>query len=124
MKTELARIAITPMGKPRMTQRDRWAQRPAVTRYHRFCDELRLAYPEQLPERLYLEFHIPMAPSWSKNKRALHLSQPHKQKPDIDNLCKAVLDALAKDDSYIHDIRAKKFWTDSPGVIVIGELDV
>lgn len=33
---------ICPLPKPRMTQRDRWAKRPAVLRYRAFCDEVRL----------------------------------------------------------------------------------
>ena len=33
---------IIPLGKPRMTQRDKWAKRPAVLRYRAFKDECRL----------------------------------------------------------------------------------
>ena len=32
---------VTPIGKPRMTQRDRWKKRPPVVRYHAFKDQLR-----------------------------------------------------------------------------------
>lgn len=36
--------------------------------------------------------------------------KPHTKKPDIDNLCKALLDALYKDDSKIWDLRVTKIW--------------
>ncbi len=33
---------IDVVGKPRMTQRDKWKKRPCVLRYRAFADELRL----------------------------------------------------------------------------------
>ena len=35
-------IPVTPMGAPRQTQRDKWAKRPVVVRYHAFRDVVRL----------------------------------------------------------------------------------
>ena len=46
---------------------------------------------------------------------------PHQQKPDIDNLCKSVMDALSDDDAYIHELHAMKFW-DYRGTIEINDL--
>lgn len=119
MKTKT--IAITPMGKPRMTQRDRWKGRAVVQRYHAFCDELRLKYRGELPENLFVAFCLPMPASWSNKKKLAYAGQPHRQKPDIDNLCKAVMDALAQDDSYIYGLYAQKHWADT-GSIVIADL--
>lgn len=31
-------LDITPIGKPRMAQRDKWKQRPAVVAYYAFKD--------------------------------------------------------------------------------------
>lgn len=109
-------IEVTPVAKPRMTTRDRWAQRPVVVRYHAFCDELRLKYTHNLPEVLMLTFYIEMPKSWSKKKRTEMLGKPHQQRPDIDNLSKAVMDALCEDDSYIYCLHAEKFWADDPGI--------
>ena len=39
--------------------------------------------------------------------------KPHQQKPDKDNLEKALLDALCEDDSYIYDGRVSKYWSDA-----------
>lgn len=107
------------MGKPRMTQRDRWKQRPVIVRYHAFCDELRLNKPPQLGNIVRLTFYLPMPPSWSAKKKAAHIGHPHQQKPDIDNLSKSVLDALCPDDSYIYSLHAEKYWAAGfgPGII-------
>jgi Holliday junction resolvase RusA-like endonuclease len=57
-------------------------------------------------------FAIPK--SWSKKKAAAHLGQPHCQKPDGDNILKAVKDALNRiawaDDGQVYDARVRKVW--------------
>lgn len=101
---------ITPLGKPRQTNRDRWAQRPAVMRYRAFKDEVRLR-GVILPESgCRITFVIPMPDSWSKKKRAEHVGRPHQQKPDVDNLHKALMDAVFEDDSAVWDARITKIW--------------
>lgn len=112
-------ISIKPVSKPRLTQRDRWAKRAPVLRYFAFCDELRLKYTTPLPDQLRIIFYIPMPPSWSNKKRQAFCDMPHQQKPDIDNLSKAVMDALCKDDARIYDLHATKYWATS-GAIEIG----
>lgn len=114
-------IAITPVAKPRMTQRDRWAGRSAVINYHDFCDELRLKAPKlvnQLPPQFELVFYLPMPASWSKRKRDTWNGRPHQSRPDKDNLEKAFIDALCPkvDDAYIYDTHTSKYWSDEPGI--------
>ena len=113
-------IDIVPVPKPRMTQRDRWKQRPVVKNYHAFCDELRLLLPlpmrrpmlDQAIHELDLTFHIPMPEkSWSKKKRAELEGKPHQQKPDIDNLLKAWMDCLYRNDQVIWKVSASKLWS-------------
>lgn len=99
-----------------MTQSDRWRKRPAVNRYHAFCDELRLKYKDDLPPALYLRFYMEMPKSWSAKKQTAYNGKKHQQRPDIDNLSKAVMDALCKDDSYIFALYAKKYWAIKPGI--------
>ena len=104
-------VWITPMGKPRMTQRDRWKGRPVVQRYNEFKDQLRAELPGyELPGNLSLVFYIPMPKSWSKKKRDLTEGQPHTAKPDIDNLAKAFMDAFKTDDSHVYALYAEKVW--------------
>lgn len=112
---------ITPIGKPRMTQRDKWAKRPCVERYWDFKDEC-VGKAVSVPDRAYICFVIPMPKGWKKLEKAKMLYQPHTQKPDIDNLVKALLDAVHEDDSHIYEIHAKKIWGHT-GEIVIGKLD-
>ena len=117
----MVNIPITPVPKPRMTQRDRWAKRPAVVRYYDFKDELRRQIKGDLEPRISVVFRVPMPPSWSRKKRADMDGKPHQQKPDIDNYLKALMDALCEDDSYIYDIRAQKYWAVDGAIEIIEE---
>lgn len=118
----MTRYPITPLGKPRQTQRDKWAKRPAVLRYRAFCDEVR-ARGVRLPESGYhVLFVLPMPKSWSKVKREIWKGQGHQQKPDLDNLVKALMDALYADDCCVWDGRFTKVWGDV-GEIVIREAE-
>lgn len=46
---------------------------------------------------------------------------PHQQRPDLDNLVKAVLDAFFEEDKQIYEIRGAKFWK-VKGSILISEI--
>jgi Holliday junction resolvase RusA-like endonuclease len=102
---------ITPVPKPRQTQSDKWKKRPCVMRYRAFADEVRLK-KVKFGNGDSLIFGLPMPRSWSAKKKALIEGTPHTQKPDIDNLLKALLDALYGNDSHIWHIGGlKKFWS-------------
>lgn len=53
-------------------------------------------------------------PSWTKKKTRELLNRPHTQKPDLDNVVKAVADALNNiayvDDTQLAQIEARKIW--------------
>lgn len=116
---------VDPMGKPRMTQSDKWKKRKVTDRYWELKAQMRQiaeGYNFTLPESNYhMIFHIPMPDSWPKKKKLEMDGQPHKQKPDKDNLEKGVLDALCKEDSYVWDGRVSKYWA-FKGKIVIKNL--
>jgi Holliday junction resolvase RusA-like endonuclease len=116
-------IDMVPMSKPRQTRSDVWRKRPVVLRWRAWADEIRLAcaYEEFVPgNELVMEFYIPMPQSWSKKKKAEFVGEPHTQnRLDIDNLAKAVMDALIKDDGCVHYLRAEKFWSEE-GKIKLG----
>ena len=117
------RYPITPVSKPRQTQRDKWAQRPAVMAYRAFADECRLRQVHICNCGDTITFIIPMPSSWSEKKKAAMDGLPHQVKPDIDNLLKAVMDAVCPHgDQAIFDIRARKFWG-RVGYIEIKEAD-
>jgi Holliday junction resolvase RusA-like endonuclease len=105
-----------PRGKPRMTRRDTWKKRPIVLRYREYCDRIRAA-AGTLPANVYsvvVHAYIAMPESWSKKKCALMPSQLMQQKPDWDNIGKAVCDALFEEDSVLGGGTTWKFWCE-PG---------
>ena len=101
---------ITPIAKPRMTQRDKWKKRPCAERYYNFKDMVKLNKVYLPLQNAHIIFKIPMPKSWSGRKRALMDGKLHRQKPDWDNLGKALSDAVYDDDSKIADIRITKRW--------------
>lgn len=103
-------IPITPVPKPRMTQSDKWKKRPAVLRYRDYKDHLNLLVKGSLEATFDVVFYVPMPTSWSETKKRDMEGKPHQQKPDIDNYLKAFMDALCEDDSYVYDVRARKYW--------------
>lgn len=102
---------IKPVPAPRQVRSDRWKKRPCVMRYRAFRDEVRLL---EITVKNYDEIHfgIPMPKSWSAAKKAKMVHMPHKQKPDLDNILKSLLDACHKDDSHIHNIYIAKQWSE------------
>jgi Holliday junction resolvase RusA-like endonuclease len=115
---------VDPIGKPRSTRfTDR--QAPALVRWREYRDELRRQATahgfDPQPEGMYLCFYLPMPPSWTKKKRAHMAGRPHTQKPDIDNLCKAFLDALMEDDAGVWALSAEKRWAERGAVVVTVE---
>jgi len=59
-----------------------------------------------------------MPQSWSKKKKAEMDERPHEQTPDIDNVCKALLDSIYSDDSHIWRITLVKIWGYEGAIIV------
>ena len=110
-------LTIIPVAKPRMTQRDKWQQRPCVLKYRAFCDELRFKVRNVTPVLKYesvslsVSFHLPMPRSWLAVKKERMDGTPHLNRPDLDNIIKAWCDALYPEDSVIWSIQATKFWS-------------
>ena len=112
------KYAITPVPKPRQTRAERWKQRPCVMRYRQFADQVRLE-GIAINDKSSITFALPMPKSWSKKKKAEMDGQPHRQKPDIDNLAKALMDAIFPDDSILSTLACRKIWSES-GYIEVG----
>ena len=116
---------IEPCPAPRMVNSDRWNPSKAASRYFGFRNHLRSLANIQgldgLPCTLNtLIFHLPLPASWSKRKKDRMRNTPHQQTPDLDNLCKAFLDALCPRDSHIHCIESmKKVWNDTGSIVLI-----
>lgn len=102
---------ITPVPKPRQTQRDRWLNppRPCVSRYRVFHNLL-LFHHVALPEKdSHVTFVLPMPKSWSTKKRNSMDGRYHQQRPDLDNLLKSLME-FYKEDSRICDVKVTKRW--------------
>lgn len=114
---------VKPVGKPRMTQSDKWRKRKCVIAYFDYKDEIRRQAEEQgfeLENGMKFYFYIPIYESWSAKRKKENLNQLCLQKPDLDNLLKAFWDACTNKDEAIAYIKeAKKFWSDSPRIEVI-----
>lgn len=103
---------IIPMGAPRMTRADAWRcpPRDCVSRYWAFKDLIK-AHNVELRNGDGVVFVLPMPASWSKKKKAEMCGQGDKSKPDLDNLLKALMDALFQDDAHICKLsNLEKIW--------------
>lgn len=111
-------VYCAPMGKPRMTQRDKWLNPPrkCVQKYRNLKDQLLSLmgpYPAD-PHIVSAEFYLPMPKSWPKRKKEFMAGQMHRQKPDLDNLMKFLGDSLFPDDSRIAAGTYAKYWAETP----------
>ena len=73
--------------------------------------------------RISIHFFMPIPSSLSNKKKQKMLYMPHIKKPDIDNLIKAVMDAinytnLWEDDSHIWNIMSHKVYSDEPRCVI------
>jgi Holliday junction resolvase RusA-like endonuclease len=104
-----------PPSKPRMTQSDKWKQRPEVMRYRAWCDGVRAAVGSCLPDPSHVAqvnwtayFEPPR--SWPKKRRLAAIGTLHQVKPDIDNIAKALCDCLFARDQNISEMHCRKRW--------------
>lgn len=112
------RFNITPLGKPTMTQHDKYARKPCVLRYWAFCEECQLkGVTVQVHDDI--TFVLPMPASWSAKKKAAHDGKPHLQKPDTSNMLKAIEDAVHQNDSHLwHYSGLTKVWGYEGAIII------
>ncbi len=119
----LTRFVVTgvPVGKPRMTKRDKWKQRPCVLRYREWCDAVRRAAEVREPVQLratrqmHVVAYLPIPASWSRVNRLAMAGKPHGAKPDADNVLKGVCDALFANDELVWSSAIQKRWADDGG---------
>lgn len=107
-----------PIGAVRQTKADAWKKRPSVLRYREWCDIARKACTGDSTKKLdatkYLGFyafsHSPMPESWSQKKKEEMQGQLMRQKPDADNVEKAVSDSLFDKDENLVIMQCVQYW--------------
>jgi Holliday junction resolvase RusA-like endonuclease len=77
------------------------------------------------PVRITVRAEFEPAPSWPKKKQAEFLGRGHTQKPDLDNVVKAISDGLNRvafaDDSQIAEMIVQKRWGPEAKTVVTVE---
>ena len=120
----MTRISFTVPGKPYAKKRPRFSRKsgrafdPAengkaeASIGHLAAIHFQTPLTGAVAVEIVATFAIPK--SWSKRKAAEHLHRPHIQRPDGDNILKAVKDALNRiawaDDCQVADERVRKVW--------------
>jgi len=101
---------------------------PSKHPVHAFKEAIRLAAKGgpifECPVWVGITATFAMPQSWTKAKRAKLDDTPHAQKPDADNVAKAVLDALSghwDDDCQVYELSVEKRWgTEAQTIISVG----
>lgn len=110
-----------PMGKPRMTRRDKWLTgdraRRCVAFYRAWRDNALLAAPKPLPTRpliMAATAYFPLLKEWNEMQRTEMMGKPYLEKPDFDNIAKSIADLFPEDKSFYQGT-VTEFWDDGQG---------
>lgn len=102
---------IDPMPAPRLTQGNLWTK--AAKKYKAWKEKVRDAGVVVPESGAYITFHMPIPTGKAKEKEyKARVGKPHQQTPDLDNMIKALFDAVHSNDAHIFDIKASKIWSD------------
>ena len=111
-------LPIRPLSYVRMTKQSRFKKR--ALEYYAWRDNIRLLlklkkFNFDKCSSLRIVFYFPLPKSFSKAKKTKLLNTPHRQKIDLDNAIKALIDAIfygpeTPDDAHLWRIEAEKRW--------------
>lgn len=117
-------VTLTIPGKPFGKQRPRFSRKNGVAFTPKetvsFEQTVRTIAAQHFPEpidgpvKITVLASFECAKSWSKKKTAQLIHRPHTQRPDLDNIAKAITDGLNRvayaDDSQIAEMLCRKVW--------------
>lgn len=134
-RSDMESVTFFVPGKPKGKGRPRFSNGRAYTddqtkayehqiaaNYRRIAGKFR--FPDEVFLRVRVQQQMPVPKSASKTKKAAMLDGAiyPSAKPDLDNVVKAVLDALNgiayKDDARVVGLHSQKIYSDTPGVLV------
>lgn len=120
MSDRIRYFDIVPTAAPRQSRKDKWKPSPAVQRYRRFRDLVAIHIKDLPDDFFHVVYMIEVPRSWSTKKKREHVGHPHRPKPDKDNLDKALLDSVFRDqeDSHVWNSASTKLWAYYPGIII------
>ena len=121
-------LAISPMAAPRLNRKSRFHPKKCGLwqRYLQWKQEVAWLAQQagwQPTDDLSVRFILPMPKSWSKKKQQKMDGQPHQQRPDRNNLTKALEDALYEDDCQVWRSIEEKRWGKYGQIILYTEDD-
>ncbi len=130
-------VTFEVIGDPKGKGRPRFARNGKFTRAYTPSETVKYerhvakSYADQVGRvmlsgeiEMDIEAYFPVAKSISKRQRALMLSgeMMHTKKPDIDNICKSIMDGISgvafEDDKQVCVLHAEKYYGEEPKVIV------
>ena len=116
------KIEIPIHPKPAIRINHKGRHKPNAIAYYKYKDSI-LSYCKakgfELGNEISITFYIPIGKSIAKKERAKRLGQPHTFKPDLDNLIKAVKDALLKDDCAVWRYKdMQKIWSEEGKIVI------
>lgn len=117
-------LPITPQPAPRLVSSDKWKKRPVAIRYFQYKKEIqKLLTKLPCETELFLLFLMPIPKSWSIEKRKVMLYKKHQNRPDTDNMIKALKDALLSEDAHIYLECNAKIWANQGAIILFNNFD-
>ena len=119
------------VGAPRQTRADRFRRRPCVLAYRDYCDRIRAACQNPPPADMtsliqVTAFFLPPKSLPKKLRESVTIGtidRKKRSKPDGDNIGKAVIDAIWKQDSAVGDVLFRRRWGASERTEVLIELE-
>lgn len=118
-------VPFKAIGKPRMPNKTAYYA-PFALRYWEWKDAIKWEAKAQnfeIGDQIAIRATFKMPKSWNKSKQLEMNHKRHQQKPDFDNIAKAVCDALHADDKRVFFGLSMKVWGDRDEIEIVNLSD-